>query len=116
MAVLDHEDGVLRRDPALDATRPEESLVYVEGFAVCGEARLPVHHAWVTGTRAQAFNPTWGYRADAVYFGVPIAARCLRAIIGSGYTRNLLGFPGQLDPDLHALPVSEWVNADHAGR
>jgi hypothetical protein len=116
MLVLDHEDHVLRRDPALDATRPETPLAYVEGFAVCGESRLPVHHAWVTGTDARAFDPTWGYRADAVYFGVPIATRCLRSAIRSGYTRNLMGFPGQFDPDLHALPVSEWVSADQTGR
>ena len=42
------------------------------------------------------------YRLDAVYVGVPIAARCLRSAIRSGYTETCLGSPVK-DRGLHAL-------------
>lgn len=110
MLVLASEDHMLHRFRGLDANRYGGTLVYVEGFAAWESFDPPVHHAWVADADGRVIDPTWGYRSGGVYFGVPIVPRYIQKLLRQGFTRNLLGFPGQFNPDLHVLRATDWVH------
>lgn len=110
MLALASEDHTLHRFRGFDAKLYAGGLVYVEGFAAYESLEPPVHHAWAADAEGRVIDPTWGYQSFGVYFGIPIIPKHIRAVLRQGFTRNLLGFPGQFNPDLHVLPATEWVH------
>jgi hypothetical protein len=54
---------------ALHAALRYRDLTYVEGYAYDGT--IPIHHAWLVRRDGRVLDPTWGYRPDAVYVGIP---------------------------------------------
>lgn len=54
---------------ALHAALRYRDLTYVEGMAFDG--LIPIQHAWLVRRDGSVLDPTWGYRPNAVYVGIP---------------------------------------------
>jgi hypothetical protein len=70
-----------------------DDLTYVEGYAL--DEFMAIHHAWLVRPDGRVLDPTWGYRRDAVYVGVPLHTRWVCERIDR---QGVYGILSELDP------------------
>ncbi len=73
---IDHGDEQQCFMNALDALEYDNSLIYVEGFALSSGSSLPIHHAWITDGSGRALDNTW-VDPGVAYAGVPFRTEFL---------------------------------------
>lgn len=82
-------------------------LTYCEGIAF-GAGLIPVHHAWCIDKNQKVVDPTWTYKEQKIYFGVPFKRDYLlnhllnEKVYGIFYTPviNLKLMTGEHGPDM----------------
>jgi len=58
----------------------DESLTYVEGFALLEFAPIAVHHAWILDADGKMIDPTW-HSAGSAYRGIPFKTEYLELVM-----------------------------------
>jgi len=59
----------------------DNSLTYVEGYALHADVGFPISHAWLLTPDGYAIDPTWD--SPGCYFGVPLATAWVESVLES---------------------------------
>jgi hypothetical protein len=71
----------------------DNSLTYVEGYALHADVGFPISHAWLLAPDGYAIDPTWD--SPGCYFGVPLSTAWVESVLAARHRMdNLSIFDG----------------------
>ncbi|MEG4248643.1 hypothetical protein [Microcoleus sp. Pol10D4] len=91
----------------------DNSLTYVEGYALHADVGFPISHAWLLTPDGYAIDPTWD--SPGCYFGVPLSTTWVESVLAAR-TRidNLSIFDGNYIEKFsllkEGLPIDAFAN------
>jgi hypothetical protein len=91
----------------------DNSLTYVEGYALHADVGFPISHAWLLAPDGYAIDPTWD--SPGCYFGVPLSTTWVESVLAArNHLDNLSIFDGNYIEKFsllkEGLPVDAFAN------